>query len=111
MQQLRLFQLQEPEWNDITINWLFEYLNANTDLKFNLKDNNVECSVKNVVLNFYISSVDLKEYTWWTNSLLVHFDMHKIKGDYQGLGFAVDNMQDFKNRLNEIIEKFKSWTC
>lgn len=121
------FQLtQEPEWNDITLDWLQEYITQHFDLSFKRKEKwsyynpqtdktenieEIECVIKNVCLSFHISIVDLKEYTWWNNPLLVHFDMHKTKGDYQGLGFCVNNMNDFKKSLIDIIEKFKSWTC
>lgn len=109
MQQLSLFQPTEPEWNNITLDWLQEYITNYSDLKFIQKDNGIECCLKKVVLRFSISIVDLKEYTCWTNPLLVHFDLHKNGGDYQGLGFAVDNMNNFRKNLIDIIEKFKIW--
>ena len=45
----------------------------------------------------------------WNNPVLVHFDLHKTCGDYQGLGWAVDNMSDFEKGVEEIIEKYKKW--
>ena len=109
--QLSFQLIQEPEWNDITLDWLQEYITNYSDLKFIQKDNGIECCLKKAVLRFSISIVDLKEYTWWNNPLLVHFDLSKRKGDYEGLGFAVNNIEDFKKSLIDIIEKFKSWTC
>ena len=121
------FQLtQEPEWNDITLDWLQDYITRYSDLSFKRKEmwsyynpqtdkeemiEEIECVIKNVILSFHISIVDIKEYIWWKNPVLVHIDLHKTKGDYEGLGFAVDNMKDFRNGLIDIVEKFKEWSA
>ena len=119
------FQLtQEPEWNDITLDWLQEYITQYSGLEFKRKDlwnyynpqtdkneevEEIECVIKNVCLSFHISETNHPEI--WTNPILVHFDLSKRKGDYEGLGFCVNNMNDFKKSLIDIIEKFKEWTC
>ena len=121
------FQLtQEPEWNDITLDWLQDYITRYSDLSFKRKEmwsyynpqtdkeemiEEIECVIKNVILSFHISVIDIKEYIWWKNPVLVHIDLNKRKGDYEGLGFAVDNMKDFRNGLIDIVEKFKEWSA
>lgn len=119
--QLGLFT-EFTEWNDINSDWLYEYLNTNTDLKFKRAEKwkyanyetgeiqeieDIECSMKNITLSIHIGKTDNLHI--WTNPTLVHFHLHKNHGYYYGLGFAVDNMDKFKKSLNEMIEKFKSW--
>ena len=107
--QLSLFPI-EINWNEITTEWLFDYLkNHYPELKWEIDNNWVEevvTKTKKVVCGFYIGTSNCD---CWKNPILVHFDLHKTGGDYQGLGFAVDNLKDFEKSVYEIIEKYKIW--
>ena len=112
------------DWNNITTEWLFNYLKSNYPLNFKLGDKwycntpydeepqeiqEIKLETKKVICRIHKSTINLKEFTMWNNPVLVHFYLHKTGGNYQGYGFAVNNMPDFEKGVKEIIVNFNKY--
>lgn len=112
MKQLKIFQVEEPAWSEITIDWLFEYLQTEyPEMKFELLtyangSNEIrQTFTKKARCSFSINKdADL---TIWKNSVLVHLGVQKTYGNYCGMGEAVNSMDKFKERLPIYINSCK----
>lgn len=107
--QLKLFNIVEPKWEDITTEWLLNYLQTEyPEMKFKLfEDEYIEQTVgKKATCKFYITNGDI-DLSIWDNPLLIHLGVEQKYGSWSGMFRAVNNMKDFKNRLPMYIERCK----
>ena len=111
--QLKLFSPTEPEWENITLEWLFEYLNSYyPELKFIIdKDYDgrvigIEQSVcKKVRLQFYIARYD-KCVPGRAGKKFIGGSSERYFGPYCGQTFGFDSMEELKEMLPRRIEIF-----
>ena len=115
MQQLSLFNTSDIGWNDITEDWLLNYLQSMySDLKFaptsGFNDDEVwirQTASKNARLVLYIKrDNDLKI---WQNPTLVHLSVERRHHGYTGESVAVNNFDDFYKTLANYVKKFEEW--
>lgn len=112
MQQLKLFHIEEPEWINITTEWLLNYLQSEyPEMKFKLfayadGTNEIEQTFcKKVICKFSIeNSADLDI---WQNPVLIHMDTRKLYGNWGGFCEAVNSMEEFKSELPGYIKSCK----
>ena len=109
--QLSLFNNQ-LKWENINNEWLFNYLQSNyPKYKFKIFDgfSNIEKEIKStkdkkVELRFYITETE--NLNIWKNPILISLSVAKTYGDYSGQSEAVNNFDDFYNRLKVYLEKY-----
>jgi len=115
MLQLNLFTPSEPEWKDITIEWLFEFLNNRyREMKFYIDRNSsydgtpyirqnlhekIECS-------FHIGEFDI-DVNWVKNRNYIGVSYGKCFGNYGQTSYPIDTMDEFKEYLPRVIEESK----
>ena len=104
IKQLSLFDT--PDWLSINNDWLLNYLNQYfPELKFRYEDDYIAQSrYKGVELYFAVRKTDKLDI--WANPILIHLDVSKRKGNYEGQGLAVNNMSDFEEQLERFVVKF-----
>ena len=115
--QLTLFQL-EPNWLDISLNWLLDYLQNNyPDANFQIireKDWDGEyyesihaMSSKRADVYFAINR-DGVDLTIWDSPMIIHCDVQQNYGHQSGMGCAVDNCDDFKMQSQICINSWRN---
>lgn len=107
--QLRLFNIEEPKWENITTEWLLNYLQSEyPEMRFQLFDDSIiEQTVnKKATCKFHINNEDI-DLTIWDNPLLIHLGVLQKYDGWSGMGEAVNNINDFKKRLPMYIEQCK----
>ena len=115
--QLSLFAPEFPEWKNITIEWLFNYLSMlYPEMKFQLEKyidwNDEECchiiqtAFKKVELTFDIGEYD-DCVTWNKNKNYVGCGTMQKYGHWSGMGETYDCWEDFKERVPLRIQHCK----
>ena len=104
--QLKLFTSEFPEWKNITIEWLYDYLtslypemNFKLVKKENYFDTNKYFSIEQTVYKKVELKFSIGEYnqcvTWCKNRNYISCYSMKLFGDWAGHGETFDNMEDF----------------
>lgn len=115
MQQLKLFTPVEPEWQDITIEWLFDFLNNQyPEMKFFIDRKTSYDGTpyirqnlhKKIVCQFYIGKFD-KCVEQAKNPNYIGVAYGKCFGNWGQTSCPIDSMEEFKELLPHIIEESK----
>ena len=115
--QLNLFNKELPNWANITIEWLLEYLvSLYPEMKFKLFEkedydgNNYFCIkqtvFKKVKLEFYLDEFD-SSVTWCKNRNYISCTTEKEFGNWCGMSAPIDNIEDFLELLPILIKRCK----
>lgn len=115
--QLNLFNKRLPNWSDITIEWLLEYLTSlYPEMKFKLFEkedydgNNYFCIkqtvFKKVKLEFYLDEFD-SSVTWCKNRNYISCVTEKEFGNWYGMSMPIDNIEGFLELLPIQIKRCK----
>lgn len=112
--QLGLFDNQ-LKWENINNNWLLSFLQSSyPQYKFKFFDgfSNIEKLIKStkdkkVELTLYIS--ETKNLDIWKNPKLISLSVAKTYGDYSGKSEAVNNFDDFYERLGVYCKKYDEY--
>ena len=113
--QLKLFQIEEPSMQDITIDWLLEYLNIEyPEMQFS-KSSKVlsDADVVNQNLHpkiqcyFHIGQFDTKLCDKKGN--YIGYSYGKEFESYYHSAGPIDSIEEFKNKLPEIINNVKEY--
>lgn len=113
--QLSLFAPAEPEWENITLEWLFEYLNTHyPELKFKIekdydgKDTWIEQSIcKKVRLYFYVDRYDKDcVIPGYAGKKFIGGASERLFGAFSGQSIGFDSMEELKNLLPRRVEIF-----
>lgn len=115
--QLNLFNKRLPNWSDITIEWLFEYLTSlYPEMKFKLfeeedYDGNRDFCIKQtafkkVKFEFYLDEF-CSSVTWCRNRNYISCTTEQEFGNWSGMSAPIDNMEDFLKLLPILIKGCK----
>lgn len=103
--QLYLFN-DNIDWLCIDNDWLCDYLNRlYPDLKFCYNGFDISQKKHNKLAELHFS-VKTTDYKIWDNPILIHLGVQKKYGSLEGVGVAVNNMEDFEIELPKFVEKF-----
>lgn len=116
--QLKLFTPELPEWKNITIEWLYDYLTfLYPEMKFkliekeNYFDKNKYFSIEQTAYKKVELQFSLGEYaqcvTTCKNRNYISCSSMKLYGSYAGHGETYDNMEDFIKSVPLRIQRCK----
>lgn len=116
MIQLSLFSINEPNFYDLTLNWLAEYLNTHyPEMKFKIYkyfDEDVIGQTLSNKITFQFSIVDKNDDDkFWSRKekRYISVNANKKYGDFEGFGYGLDSIEEFKTELNILIPRCKEW--
>ena len=114
-QQLKLFTVQEPLFEDVTNNWLLEYLqNEYPEMKFKKYkyfDKEIVGATYSpkVFLSFKVVRRAEKEYWCRKTDVYISINGQKNYGSFEGFGYGVDSIEEFKKDALNVVERCKKW--
>lgn len=114
--QLKLFAIQEPLFEEITNDWLLEYLqNEYPEMEFKKYKHfgkevvGVTCSPK-IQLYFYVYYRTQNDIHWCRDkNVYIGLDGQKNFGSFEGFGCGVDSIEEFKTEALNVVERCKKW--
>ena len=116
-QQLNLFTPSLPEWKNITIEWLFDYISSlYPEMKFACiekedYDGNKEIVIQQSIFKKANLEFSLGEYDecvdWVKNKNYIGCSTEKFFGNWGGMIETYDCMENFIESLPIRIQKFK----
>ncbi len=116
MNQLNIFSINEPDFYDLTLNWLVEYLNIHyPEMKFKIYEYFGEMVVgqtqsSKIVCQFNIVDKDKNDKFWRRKQKrYIGISARKKYGDFEGMGCGLDSIQEFKTELCVLIPRCKKW--
>lgn len=116
--QLNLFSPPEPAWEDITIEWLFNYLNSQyPEMKFTTKEHvgwskfiKITQNMHNrIELYLYVGKHDKDAVTDNKGLIYIGYSYGKEYGDYHHRCGSIDSMEELKKELPIFIKKCKDY--